>query len=89
MIDNTTLYIELLRRILAGESPDYGKNGYYLASPGSIAWDDLYSAMAKALAKRQVISDASIEHADQTALGKMGTALGCSEELVPLQLGGL
>lgn len=31
------MYIELLRKILQGENPGHGKNGYYLASPGSIA----------------------------------------------------
>lgn len=31
------MYIELLRKILKGENASHGKNGYYLASAGSVA----------------------------------------------------
>ncbi|KAJ7826053.1 hypothetical protein B0H14DRAFT_1277479 [Mycena olivaceomarginata] len=41
ILDNTTLYLQLLRRILAGDDVPHGKNGYYLASSGSIVWDEL------------------------------------------------
>ena len=88
VIDNTNLYIELLRKILAGENPDHGKNGYYLASSGSVAWDDLYAAMAKSLARRGVITDESVALADDEALEKMGTGLGAPKDYVPWQLGG-
>ncbi|TKX24272.1 NAD dependent epimerase-like protein 7 [Elsinoe australis] len=37
VIDNANLYIELLRAILEGENPDHGKQGFYLASSGSVA----------------------------------------------------
>ncbi|KAI0137779.1 NAD(P)-binding protein [Hypoxylon sp. NC0597] len=88
VIDNTVVYIELLRKILADESPSYGKEGYYLASPGSVAWDDIYAAVATALAKRNIVSDSSVILANDQILGEMGAALGCPKEFVPLQLGG-
>ncbi len=89
VLDNTKLYLDLLRQIFSDKSPGCGKNGYYLASPGSVAWEDLYAGIAKALAKRGVISDATVEPASDKAMSDMGEALGCPKELVPLQLGGL
>ncbi|KAI1641705.1 NAD(P)-binding protein [Daldinia loculata] len=88
ILDNTTAYIALLRKILADENPSHGKNGYYLASPGSVAWDDLYDAVAAALVKRNIIADGSVALADDKILGDMGAALGVPKEMVPLQLGG-
>jgi hypothetical protein len=82
------LYLELLRAILDGANPGYGKNGYYLASSGSVAWDDLYAAMAAALFKRGVVDDASVGTADELILEKMGAAMSCPKEFVPFQLGG-
>ncbi|RYC61902.1 hypothetical protein CHU98_g4303 [Xylaria longipes] len=86
--DNTNLYLDLLRKILTGENPGYGKNGYYLASPGSVAWDDLYAAMALALAKRNVIADDTVVSANDQNLEAMGQGLGCPGALVSLMLGG-
>lgn len=81
-----------MRRILAGDDVPHGKNGYYLASSGSIVWDELYTAMAAALAKRNVVGDAAVVPAlgneDSQILERMGAALGCPKEFVPLQLGG-
>ncbi|KAH7124103.1 hypothetical protein B0J11DRAFT_530697 [Dendryphion nanum] len=87
--DNTGLYLEILRAFLEGRDIPHGRNGYYLASPGSVAWDDIYGAIAKALYKRKVIDDATIEMADDAVLQKMGDALGCPKEMVGVQLGGL
>ena len=70
------------------ENPDHGKNGYYLASSGSIAWSDIYSAMAKALAQRGVIGSAEVKKADDAAVEKMAKVLGCPEEMVAVQIGG-
>ncbi|KAI1464430.1 NAD(P)-binding protein [Daldinia caldariorum] len=86
--DNTAAYIELLRKILTDENPSHGKNGYYLASSGSIAWDDLYDAIAAALVKRGVIADGSVTLASEKNVEDMGTALGVPKEMVPVQLGG-
>ncbi|GAB7357640.1 hypothetical protein MBLNU459_g0137t1 [Dothideomycetes sp. NU459] len=88
VIDNSTLYLEIMRHILAGESIGHGKNGYYLASSGSVAWEDIYSAMAQSLANRKVITSAGVDEADDAVLQRMGDALGCPKELVPVQLGG-
>ncbi|KAI0879824.1 NAD(P)-binding protein [Annulohypoxylon maeteangense] len=88
VVDNTGVYIELLRKILVNGNPSHGKNGYYLASSGSIAWDDLYDAVGVALAKRDIVSDEKVETANDQILEKMGAALGRPKEFVPLQLGG-
>ena len=89
ILDNTTLYVELLRSILAGEKPGQGRRGYYLAALGSVSWIDLYAAMAKSLAKRGVIRGEAVTRASDQDLVKMATALKCPKEMVALQLGGL
>ncbi|RYP62709.1 hypothetical protein DL771_009600 [Monosporascus sp. 5C6A] len=86
VVGTANLYIELLRRIVSGENPGYGKNGSYLAASGSVALGDLYSAMAKSLAKRNVIKDDSVALADDEALEKKASALGVPKDLVPLDL---
>ncbi|KAJ5625121.1 hypothetical protein N7510_001430 [Penicillium lagena] len=88
VIDNSTLYLEILRNILSGEDIGHGRSGYYLAASGRMAWNDIYDAMAKGLAKRQIIDTESVEVADDAALQQMGEALGCPKEMVPLFLGG-
>ena len=72
----------------------YGKNGYYLASPGSVAWEGIYAAMGKAMVRRGVIKESSsaeekIMQAGDEELGKMAEALGCGREMVRLMMGGL
>ena len=89
VLDNTQLYLELLRQILIGSNPGSGKQGYYLASSGSVAWEDLYAAMASALTREGVVANATVEKATDEVLADMGAALGCGKDLVALQLGGL
>ncbi|KAI4648051.1 hypothetical protein J4E93_004462 [Alternaria ventricosa] len=86
--DNSKLYVELLKSILRDGNPEYGENGYYLASSGSVAWHDMYAAMSKALAKRGIIDSSEVKKADDLALDKMAQALGCPKELIAVQLGG-
>jgi hypothetical protein len=86
--DNTTVYVKLLESILLGKDVGYGKKGYYLASSGSVAWRDIYAAMAKALADRKVVESSEIKRADDAALEKIGQALECPKALVPVQIGG-
>ncbi|PSK35107.1 L-2-aminoadipate reductase [Elsinoe australis] len=88
VIDNANLYIELLRAILEGKNPDHGKQGFYLASSGSVAWDDLYGAIANAMVNRGVIKDAAVVRADDSALEKMASALGASKDTVEIRVGG-
>ncbi|KAH8596404.1 hypothetical protein B0O99DRAFT_620342 [Bisporella sp. PMI_857] len=88
VVDNTNLYLSLLRSILANENPGHGKEGYYLAASGSVVWKDLYAVIAKALAKRGIVESAEVEEASADVLGKMGVALGVPAEFVPVQLGG-
>jgi hypothetical protein len=59
-----------------------------LASPGSVAWEDIYASMAKALAKNGIVDDEKVEKANDVVLVKMGEALGCPKELVGVMLGG-
>lgn len=86
--DNTTLYLELLRKILDGQDPGHGKNGYYLASSGSVAWDDIYEAMAASLEKRHVVADSAVVSATPQIVEQMGQALQCPPAFVPVQIGG-
>ncbi|KAF2443394.1 NAD(P)-binding protein [Karstenula rhodostoma CBS 690.94] len=89
VLDNSTLYIEILRGILEGRDIGSGASGYFLASPGSVAWDDIYAAVGKALKKRGKVDDEAVVKADRAALEKMGEGLECPADFVPLQLGGL
>jgi hypothetical protein len=77
-----------LRGILSGKNIGYGQNGYYLAASGSVAWNDIYCAMAQALAQRNVIETDKVDLADDPAQEEMGKALGCPKDMVPLFLGG-
>ena len=81
--------MELLRKMLLGETGlGYGRNGYYLAASGSVAWDDLYAAMGKRLAERGVVDDATVVDADDEALERIGEALGRPKDFVPVEMGG-
>ena len=86
--DNSFLYLAILRSILAGENPGWGKRGYYLAASGSVAWEDIYATMAKAMKKRGVINDESVGRADDEVLEKMGKLLGVPKNFVGVMLGG-
>ncbi|KAG7434804.1 putative transcriptional regulatory protein [Fusarium oxysporum f. sp. raphani] len=86
--DNTNLYVQILRTILIGQDPGHGKLGYYLASSGSVQWNDIYNAFGKALAQRGVIDDATVQDADGEILQKMADALNCPKDFVAPQLGG-
>jgi hypothetical protein len=88
VLDNTSLFRDILQKILSGNDIGHGQNGYYLASSGTVAWRDLYTAMARALTKRGVVDGEAIKPADDTILAKMGEALGCPKGMVRLQLGG-
>ncbi|KAJ9296294.1 hypothetical protein DTO271G3_5435 [Paecilomyces variotii] len=88
VIDTATLYLDILRNILLGKDVGHGKKGFFLAASGSVAWDDLYNAFAKSLAKRNVVDDETVHDADEAVLEKMGQALACPKELVPVQLSG-
>ncbi|KAL4975970.1 hypothetical protein BDW66DRAFT_136321 [Aspergillus desertorum] len=86
--DTTTLYTHILHQILSGHEIGYGKEGFYLAASGSVAWDDIYSAFAVALYRRGIIKDATIEMADKVALEKMEKGLDPANGNVRIQLGG-
>ncbi|KAH7178894.1 hypothetical protein DER46DRAFT_622434 [Fusarium sp. MPI-SDFR-AT-0072] len=55
---------------------------------GSVPWNDIYNAFAKALAQRGVIDDATVQDADDEVLQKMADALKCPKDFVAPQLGG-
>ena len=70
------------------EDPGHGRNGYYLAASGHVAWDDVYDAMAASLEQCGAVEYSSVLSADESTLEKIGLALGCPKEFVPVQLGG-
>lgn len=74
--DTISLYFFLLNKILNGEDVPHSKHGYFLCSPGLIAWEDIYAAIAKALLGRGLINSPELTLADDTILEKMGPALG-------------
>jgi hypothetical protein len=86
--DTVTLYVQLLRKILGEEHIACNQQGYYLASPGAVAWSDLYKQMAKGLAKRGVVEDDTLHDASDESLEEAAKALGCPKEFVPVEMGG-
>lgn len=88
VVDNAKLYLEIVRNILSGNEIGSGKNGYYLAGSGTVAWNDIYTAMARGLAARKIVDSAKVELVDDHALEGMATVLKCPKEMVSLFLGG-
>ncbi|KKK20212.1 hypothetical protein ARAM_001734 [Aspergillus rambellii] len=88
VVDTIELYLQILRKILSGSEIGWGKNGFFLAASGSIHWNDVYEAMATALAKRGVINSRRIAQADDEVLAKMGEALQVPPAIVQVHLGG-
>lgn len=86
--DTVALYIDILRKILSQEEIDCGRNGYYLASPGAVAWSDLYKKMAIAMAKHGAVDDDSVHEASNESLEEASKALECPKEFVPVEMGG-
>lgn len=89
MSDCASLYIALTKAILAGNSPGYGRRGYYLASSGTAQWDDIYNAIGKALVQRQVIDDDSVAAITDSALKKMADTLRVKPSSVLTKIGGV
>ncbi|RHZ55766.1 uncharacterized protein CDV56_107378 [Aspergillus thermomutatus] len=88
LLDNTMLYIEILRKILSYDAIPHGRNGYYLPSSGRVAWKDVYASIATALFKRGLLKDSAVHPADDGILATMAAALDSPKEMVLLQLGG-
>lgn len=88
VLDTAGLYLHILRKILSREEIGCGRNGYYLASSGPLAWNQIYEAFAAALAKRSVIDSNTVQDADQATLCRMGEALNVEPSTVPVLLGG-
>ncbi|OJJ68893.1 hypothetical protein ASPBRDRAFT_658095 [Aspergillus brasiliensis CBS 101740] len=86
--DTADLYLHILQKVLSGEEVGHGKNGFFLAASGSVPWNKVYAAMAKALAKRGLIEDEDVVQADDEVLAKMGEALGVAPDEVQVLLGG-
>lgn len=86
--DCTALFIALIKAILEDSNPGFGKQGFYLASSGSASWDDIYSATNKALAKRGIIKNTSVQPITDSALQKMAEALNVDTSSVVVKIGG-
>jgi nucleoside-diphosphate-sugar epimerase len=87
VLDNTSLYLDLIRSMLQERSIGYGKSGYYIASSGSVAWDDIYDAYSLELKRQGVVDDETVKDADDSTQEKMAEILGGIPAKV--QLGGL
>ncbi|PNP51077.1 hypothetical protein THARTR1_08305 [Trichoderma harzianum] len=87
--DNTDLYVRMLAAILSeNDNIGHGRQGYYLPSPGSVAWDDLYARMEVGLAKKGIVEDEQVKLADDAALEAMSHGLNCPKAYVRVQLAG-
>ena len=73
---------------MSGKEIGNGKSGYYLAASGTVAWNDIYTAMARGLAARKIVHSDKVELIDDQALEGMGEALKCPKDMVSLFLGG-
>lgn len=74
VLDTVSLYFALLNVIVNNKNPNHGKNGFYLASSGKIAWHKIYTGIAKALARNGKISDDKVHLMNDEALGKIAEA---------------
>ncbi|KAL4803998.1 NAD(P)-binding protein [Aspergillus unguis] len=86
--DTISLYFAILNAILQNKNPGHGRNGFYLASSGKVAWHDIYAGIAKALARRGKIADERIEVMDDAALAQVAKAQGVPPSLVVVKIGG-
>lgn len=86
--DNSSLYIQILRKLLDGDAIPKGRNGFYIATPGSVKWLDVYIAIAASLAKKGVTRTADVGEFDEAILGRMAGALGVETKDVPLMMSG-
>ncbi|CAI6327536.1 unnamed protein product [Periconia digitata] len=93
--DNTALYVAILRAALEGrDDVPFGKDGWYLASSGSVAWKQFYEGVAKPMKKMGVVESEQVERwdGDEEALRGMWGAWGHpgepTLELVRMVIGG-
>ncbi|KAJ5706652.1 NAD(P)-binding protein [Penicillium malachiteum] len=86
--DTASLYFALLNAILGGRNPSHGKNGFYLASAGKLAWHDIYTGIADALARRSIIEDGTVHLMNDTALEKIAKAQKVPPSCVVVKIGG-
>ncbi|GKT40224.1 uncharacterized protein ColSpa_00405 [Colletotrichum spaethianum] len=75
-----------MRSFLNGDNPGHGKRAYYLVASGSVAWDDVYAAVAKALHEGSIIKNDSVVPADETGLKTMAKGLGTDNSLITMRL---
>ncbi|PYH83159.1 hypothetical protein BO82DRAFT_280268, partial [Aspergillus uvarum CBS 121591] len=88
VVDNALLYIAILRTILSSGDCGHGRNGFYLASSGRVAWKDVYASISTALSKRGLIEASGVYPADDDFLARMAEALNSPKEMVAPQLSG-
>lgn len=82
ILEDTALHFEILYMILRGKELAYSRAKYSPASPKSVVSDDLYTAIAAVLSKRNFISNDLVVRADDSILEQVGKALSCSPEFV-------
>ena len=74
--------------MLTDSDPPHGKAGFYHASAGSVAWHDIYVAMAKALKKRGAIATDEVAVFTEEALAKYAEAQGVETASVRVKIAG-
>lgn len=78
----------MIKAMVADQNPNHGRDGFYLASSGSVAWHDIYVAMARALKKRGVIASDEVAHFTDEALAKYAEAQGVDLPSVKVKIAG-
>jgi hypothetical protein len=71
---------------MSGKVIGYGKNGCYLGSSRSVAWNDIYRAMVTALVQREEIETGKVHLVDDAAQAGIGEALTGPKDMAPLFL---
>ncbi|KAI7230819.1 hypothetical protein KC330_g6739 [Hortaea werneckii] len=86
--DTIGFIFTMLQSMLTDRNPPHGKTGFYHASTGSVAWHDIYVAMARALKKRGVVATDEIAVFTQEALEKYAEAQGVETASVRVKIAG-
>lgn len=90
VLDLCSLYTAILRRILQGNPPPSGKNGFYFAENGRFPWAALWKGIAARMLERNLfgVVDANPVQATSEDLVQMGGVLKQPPKFVPVSVAG-
>ncbi|KAJ4137177.1 hypothetical protein NW768_002758 [Fusarium equiseti] len=86
--DTVNFFLAMIKAMVTDSNPNHGKNGFYLAASGSVAWHEIYVAMAKALKKREAIPTDEVATFTNEALAKYAEAQGVDASSVRVKIAG-